>query len=134
MDAQILELQELASGDASVTLLLRKALIVASSLPHPEFKKWVEAELGGYEDIPVPPYRMVAGDLMTKLPYGNRGWMPVRKEDGTTLESLTKCSIGNSITELEHAKHGAFLPMPPDILIALNKHNPAPQEYANHIT
>jgi hypothetical protein len=52
-----------AAIDSNVELavLLRKCKVLAARLGNPEFKKWVESELNGYDDINIlPEYRILA--------------------------------------------------------------------------
>ena len=49
---------DLVSDSAALTNTLRKSKILATRLSFPEFREWVDAELGGYSDIKnLPQYR-----------------------------------------------------------------------------
>ena len=100
MKSIIIELQQLASDDScTITTLLRKSLIVASKLNLNDFKKWINNELNGYDNIDeIPQYREVTGDLKAWNPY-NGIWIPIIWKE--MPEGLTKCKIGQSVGEME---------------------------------
>lgn len=54
------------SPSADVPSLLRMCKLLAARLKNPEFATWVECELNGYPDGPLPPYRVVQ-----VMSYGN---------------------------------------------------------------
>ena len=57
-----------ASTDLSNTL--RKAKILASAIGVPEFRQWVDFELGGYTDRDkVPSYRRFPANQLRPLPW-----------------------------------------------------------------
>jgi AbiTii-like protein len=76
MASLVHDLQQAAlDEDCSVSLLLRKALVVASKLGVSDFESWARSELEGYtdENTPIPKYRHVRGTPMVWNPYhGNQ--------------------------------------------------------------
>ena len=70
----VLELQQLASERTNdISDVLRKALMVATKLDLPEFRKWIECELDGYpDDASVPKYRIVQGTAFGRDTLTNR--------------------------------------------------------------
>lgn len=102
MSSLVLELQADAL-DPSVTVLnlLRKALVVAKKLNVKEFQTWIELELAGYDDMPIPKYRLIRGRLRAWNPY--QGWQSIatdNKELENFYESVCNCSIRQPISEL----------------------------------
>ena len=113
----VLQLQELAaSGDASVSELLRKARIVASKLKLDEFNDWLQHELHGYPpDANLPEYRIFFGDLRAHNPM-NGILMPVRfNVELTEALSRIRCrqSIGSLEDVLKGASNGLQVPLSP---------------------
>ncbi len=52
------DIQEGATGDTSLSALLRKTMVLAARLDHAELKTWVDSELNGYPSADeLPPYR-----------------------------------------------------------------------------
>ncbi|MCM0590477.1 MAG: hypothetical protein HEQ19_15755 [Gloeotrichia echinulata CP02] len=102
MSSLIQELQQEAyNPSVSVLDLLRKALIVATKLNITEFQEWIELELKGYQDQPIPDYRKVAATIRGWNPY--HGLQPIVGQDQYTLELYKNaCSrpIRQSISEL----------------------------------
>src|SRR5436305_6361273 len=85
MASLVIELQRLAAeSNASVTELLRKALIVASKLKIEDFKEWINCELQGYGDKEVPEYRRLTSEVKMFHPY--HGWKPLFFETEETAE------------------------------------------------
>lgn len=115
MKSIVIELQRLSTDDnIAITALLRKALIVASKLNLSDFKKWIENELGGYEEVKdIPAYRRVSGEIKCWNPY-NGIWMPLIGK-GVPKE-LTSRAIGQSISEIEDIyndkRQNGFLQVP----------------------
>jgi AbiTii len=71
MTSLVLELQNDARCSSSSILdLLRNALVVATKLNLPDFQKWINQELDGYDRIKeAPDYRFVQGIIETISPY-----------------------------------------------------------------
>jgi hypothetical protein len=76
MASLVHDLQQAALDEnASVSSLLRKALVVASKLGVADFEAWARCELEGYNDesTPIPKYRHIRGTPMVWNPYhGNQ--------------------------------------------------------------
>lgn len=69
-ESLILEIQRLAlDKNIEIADLLRQALLVATKLSLNEFRKWVECELYGYKETPVPSYRKVRAELRLNNPF-----------------------------------------------------------------
>src|SRR5258708_26555663 len=62
-------------SDTEVTDLLRMAKVVAVKLNLDEFLLWIESELGGYEDLEIPSYRVLTGEMKARNPF--HGLIPV---------------------------------------------------------
>lgn len=76
MSSLVLELQKEAYlQDTTISVLVRKAYIVARKLGITEFVEWSEKELNGYKNKKdLPSYRVVNGHLQAFNPY--RGYIP----------------------------------------------------------
>ena len=102
MSSLVLELQAGAlNSSVSVLDLLRKALVVAKKLGVEDFQKWIELELDGYKQIPIPEYRLIRGQLRGWNPYHE--WVPIQTHDPQIknfYESVCNCSISQRISEL----------------------------------
>ena len=74
MSSLVLELQAGAlNSSVSVLDLLRKALVVAKKLGVEDFQKWIELELDGYKQIPIPEYRLIRGQAKRVEPISRMG-------------------------------------------------------------
>ena len=71
--------EEIFSPDVKVSSLLREAKIIAHELDDKEILDWIDKELNGYKDAPVPQYRNLRGFPMIWDP--NRGWVPISPYD-----------------------------------------------------
>lgn len=102
MSSLVLELQaDALDPSVSVLNLLRKALVVAKKLGVQEFQSWIELELDGYDDMPIPEYRSIRGQIRAWNPY--HGWQPIATDNQDLEEcykSVCNCSIRQSISEL----------------------------------
>ena len=83
----------------SVTDLLRIAKIVAVKLDLDEFLKWIESELGGYESLEVPPYRVLKGEMKARNPF--RGLIPVMFRDDDLATLCKTIKLHQKISEVE---------------------------------
>lgn len=97
----VLQLQELASdSEHEIADLLRKALVVATKLQLPDFKKWVLSELNGYEDLTsLPEYRRIKGDLRAQNPY--HGFIPFIINEPEIREVVTKILVRESVSSVQ---------------------------------
>jgi len=104
MSSLVFELQRDAlNRNASVSDLLRKALVVSKKLKISEFEKWVTNELNGYsEDI--PDYRLVKGTVQGWNPY--HGWQPVVFRDPPKMDFFSERKCTQSIAEIEKLLEG----------------------------
>lgn len=104
MASLILELQaDCLDSKATVSFLLRKALVVSKKLGVPDIEAWIEQELNGYSHE-VPPYRRVKGQVKARNPY--MGWIPVTFTDDEEAEILSHQNLGQPISELEDLVKG----------------------------
>ncbi len=97
----ITEIQSLATSESSnVTDLLRKCLVVSKKLKLPDFEKWVNSELNGY-DTPadVPKYRIINCTLHLNNPYN--GLIPLHIEDAEIEKYFTSIPIVQSVGSLK---------------------------------
>ncbi len=122
------ELQKQALDDSqSVTVLLRKALVVATKLNLTDAVDWIEKELAGWEGIPrseIPEWRRVRGNVVIRSPY--HGWQPVAFGAAKDAEFFSTIPVGNPATELEALmgrEPGGELQFsyPPEIEISLQR-------------
>jgi len=103
MESIVLDLQKEAyKSDTSITVLLRKAYVVARKLGVKEFEKWINDELygyhGDYNDI--PKYRIVIGEVKGMNPY-NGSWTPILIEDDELDEILRSRKLTDKISNIE---------------------------------
>lgn len=98
---------EAARSDIKVSDLLRKAKLALKNTGEPEFLKWIDKELNGYDKgESVPEYRMIHGEPKGWNPY--HGWVPFIIEDPKSQESLSKRGTSQSVAELESLiQHGS---------------------------
>ncbi len=100
MSKLIISLQQDAiNKDIPVSDLLRKALVAATKLDNQEFLKWIDKELNGYTEEPIPKYRSLTGELKASNP--TRGMVPIIFEKDEIREKLSIRDIGQPISELE---------------------------------
>ncbi len=102
MGSLVLELQEdVLDNSVPVLNLLRKALVVSTKLNIKEFQTWINLELNGYKDYPVPEYRKTRGQLRGLNPF--HGWQPILTHDkrwSEIYDRVCECSIAQPISEL----------------------------------
>lgn len=102
-DSLVIELQRVASDNsASVTDLLRKALIVATKLKIEDFKEWVQAELKGYgsSKLSVPEYRRIRCNVMVRNPRRG-GMIPMVFQSEEQAQHWSQSGVSNPIAECE---------------------------------
>lgn len=105
MTSFVLELQHEAM-DPSVRVddLLRKAVVVATTLGIDDFRAWAAKELQGYADeTRLPVYRQVTG--LVRAFHPRRGWIPVIVPDRDLQKRLESRAAGEPIGELEDLYH-----------------------------
>lgn len=97
----VLELQRDALDEkVKVSVLLRKALVVARKLELKEFHEWVEKEINGYANMDsAPEYRNIIGELKAWNPY--QGWQIIFIQDRELNTMLTNTNCVQSVVELE---------------------------------
>ncbi|WP_215755431.1 hypothetical protein [Acetobacter sp. P5B1] len=92
--------QDTYSDTAHLSNMLRKAKAIAAKLQLQQPMEWVDAELNGYKDLPVPDYRKVRGTVKFLNPY--HGWQQLIIEDYETEQLVCTRPIYNSVKEIEH--------------------------------
>jgi hypothetical protein len=105
-----------------VSDLLRRVKLAAVKLDLGAVEDWVENELNGYEDQPVPEYRAVTGVPMSRNPY--LGWQPI----GGAIDDMSSKKVGVPISALEetvNAPAGSQVQFPysDEVVERLNKLN-----------
>lgn len=100
----IKSLQKKSLTDATqLSSLLRYSLLIARKLNIPDFIKWVENELNGYNNcIDLPIYRTSRGILQGLNPY--RGWIPIILPEPKVEDTILTVQITQSIAEIEQLK------------------------------
>jgi hypothetical protein len=98
----VLELQDLASdSQRPLTDLLRKALIVATKLKLDDLRKWLLAELNGYDGrTTVPNYRKLEGRL-TGLTRSGEFPLSFREQHADIERRISAVHMFGNIAELE---------------------------------
>jgi len=101
MSSIVLELQRDSLNPAvAVSDLLRKALLIATKLDIPDFKIWIENELGGYRgSSSVPPYRISSGQVMGMDEWGRE--IPVLFGTSEESETAARVRFSDSVAEIE---------------------------------
>ena len=100
MTSLVLELQaKTVDRDTTVTELLRLAKMVAVKLELQEFEQWVNSELNGYSGTPVPPYRVLRGQMKAVNPF--HGLIPVQFPDDDLAKSASEKFLMQRISEIE---------------------------------
>jgi hypothetical protein len=94
---------ESLSSTGSIVELLRKALVVATTYGDNAFRKWVELELDGYPNDPVPNYlpgyRIIAGTPKFQVQGGI--WREASIKNAKLRRTLSRLSEVKSIAEIE---------------------------------
>ena len=119
---------EAVDGTSSLTSLLRKCQILASTLGNQDFKKWVSCELNGYgESENVPNYRRLTADSVgTFSGYGGRILrnqpIPMCNLPHEIAARLSTVSFKEGVGSLEHllanTKDGQLASRWPSAIIA----------------
>jgi hypothetical protein len=101
MSSIVIELQRDSLNAAiDVSGLLRKALVIATKLSIPDFKNWIESELGGYRDVSsVPPYRTTTSQVVAQDDWGR--WIPVLFDNTDMFETVATVRLLDTVAEIE---------------------------------
>lgn len=87
------------SSTVPLTTLLRKAYAASVLLGEETIIKWLNLEMNGYGAEPVPPYRILKGQVIgISHTYGEK---PITFSQKDVYEKVTSRPIGESIPELE---------------------------------
>ena len=104
----LVEIQnDLVNDSAALTNTLRKSKILAARLNFPEFREWVDAELGGYSDTEqLPQYRRFPatsrGTYMGPFGHSLRGQIvPTYGLTGTVKDFAENLLVHHGVGELE---------------------------------
>lgn len=101
----ILELQQQCIKlNSSIEDLLRTVLVIAKKLDLPEYQKWAESELKGYENHKeVPNYRIIKGIPVVLSEQGV--WQEVRVDNLSTevIDKMSTFHIDYSVGQIENA-------------------------------
>lgn len=124
MKSLVLELQAKAvDRDTTVTELLRLAKMVAVKLGLQEFEQWVNSELNGYSGTPIPPYRVVRGQMKAVNPFN--GLIPVQFPDDDLAKSASEKNLMQRISEIEalaaQGNGNLMMPLPDEMQGILQK-------------
>lgn len=98
----VLELQRDCLEQATpVSLILRKAKVIASKLDLEELKVWIDAELNGYDCSlnDLPDHRKGIGQPKFKNPY--HGWLPIATDGSRFGEMIRTVWLRQSASEIE---------------------------------
>ena len=106
-----------------VSDLLRRMKLAATKLGLGSVEDWVEHELNGYNELPLPDYRVIHGRPMFQNPYGG-AWQLM----GGAVENLSVRHVGQSVASLEelaNAPEGATVhfPFSDEVVKKLNDSN-----------
>lgn len=119
MNSLIEELQRDAlDKSVSIADLLRKALVVSTKLSIDEMDRWINDELGGYQDArEVPKYRTFLGQLQVKTHF--YGYQPLHIDDPEIARAAATVTLTQSVAGLENlleseGQHGLVLHMAPE--------------------
>ncbi|PZU81194.1 MAG: hypothetical protein DI528_21730 [Shinella sp.] len=109
----------------SVSTLLRRVKLAAAKLQLPAVEEWVDHELNGYGQSPVPPYRQIKGVPKALNPFN--GWIPMMG-DPEMIEQISRAHNGQAIAAIEDLlkdREGSSFrqPLPPQLIHLLNKGN-----------
>jgi hypothetical protein len=87
------------NGAASVSDLLRKALMVAAKLELADIPEWLDKELSGYAACDqLPAHRILHGRMMAQT---FQGWIPVQFPTNSSEETFTRRPIAGPVAEIE---------------------------------
>lgn len=85
--------------DIPVASLLRTAKAVATKLNLEDAHVWIDLELNGYGDVPVPAYRRLTGSPKGLNPY--RGWQPLLCPDEDIMKVMSTAPLGQPLGVIE---------------------------------
>jgi AbiTii len=113
--------QDALNPKIQVATLLRKVKLAAAKLQLAAVETWVEMELNGYGNLPVPDYRKMIGQPKARNPF--RGWIPISGEPefmAMISEVAPKQSIA-SLEELTVGKGQIHFPMSSALINTINQ-------------
>jgi hypothetical protein len=121
------------SDDASITVLLRRCMILATRLQHEPLKEWARLEMDGYpEGTPLPSYRpqvatQVLGDFAG--PFGSEARNKGLPESAVAEElrvGLFRVEVREKVAQIEalvaSGETQFVLPWPTDVVAAYQDH------------
>lgn len=106
-----------------VSTILRKVKVAAAKLKLGNVESWVEKELNGYTNCPIPDYRVLYGKPQALNPY--QGWIPIILNDDEHNTALSKVDCRQSVSSFEDliartSTSFVEMPLPPGVIRALN--------------
>jgi hypothetical protein len=113
----VIELQKDAlNPDVPVTVLLRKAFLIAKKLKIVDLEEWIGKELNGYDpEDDHPNYRIVTGTPKAWNPL-MRSWIPVRMSNPEETRAISTRPCDMAVAEVEElvkdTDKGSVLGMP----------------------
>ena len=103
-------IQELVSSKSKLKDTLLKVQVLAFKLKNDKLKEWVELEINGFSNKPVPTYRQITcevyGNLIQDLRFGayrtrNHQLLAVEYLEKELRERLSNVNVGGSVSDLE---------------------------------
>lgn len=127
-------IDEIQDKNIPVSNLLRKAKVLVSKLDQVDFLKWVDLELGGYEDDDVyPDYRKLSGKVYFWHPYS--GWRPVFLGESEWERAIASRHTNQSISEIEELLRSNLInyemSLPASVAAEIMSGTPLPQTYVS---
>lgn len=111
-------IKELVNEEISLSVALKRIIVLANDIEYIELKQWAEKELNGYnKDDEVPEYRYISSSYFTYngLVGGrmsvNQATLSLSTLSTETLNEIIKCKITESIASIEDkakVKNGDF--------------------------
>lgn len=103
MGSLVLELQkEAINNKIQVSVLLKKAKAVAVKLQRKDINEWIQNEIQGYaENVSLPEYRILSGEIQSWDVINNNGWISVNFEDAEFKLKASRMDLPASVTGIE---------------------------------
>ncbi|WP_316153074.1 hypothetical protein [Cupriavidus sp. BIC8F] len=96
----VIELQRMAVDErTSVVQLVRTAKLIAGKLALADVADWIDAELNGYRNQPLPKYRVLFGECRAFNPY--RGWIPAQFPNSELHDLCSEANVAQSLGSME---------------------------------
>ncbi|HLX12719.1 MAG TPA: hypothetical protein VKS81_07895 [Bacteroidota bacterium] len=100
-------IEELTDGSSNLNGALLKTKVLAYKISNKSILDWVDAEIGGYDDVDsIPDYRVTIGTIIGNLSNGfqrvSNYPIPILGLDSEMHSLLTRPKLGQSVSSLEH--------------------------------